>query len=212
MIQIDDAGSGSLIGGTCIAAIRVETKEFHYEIIPVHFYRKTNFKKKLYLDYVITIVKRLLKKLNVSKDESIEVCRGYMFDKLRKWFSKENYNFKSVKITDPLQTKIEKVFENYAISFGLPYEFISYTKYPFHFHRILKWVYADFNNRVKLCKTGWKSWSKYEALNLKTSYEVLEKSNYICLKCGSPINSFTKAKKITFISNRKNQVYLHSYC
>ena len=35
MIQIDDAGSGSFVGGTCIGFYRPETNEYFFEIIPV---------------------------------------------------------------------------------------------------------------------------------------------------------------------------------
>ena len=37
MIQIDDSGSGSLIGGTCIGAIRVETGDYAYDFIPTQY-------------------------------------------------------------------------------------------------------------------------------------------------------------------------------
>jgi hypothetical protein len=212
LIQIDDAGSGSLIGGTCIGIIRVETGEYLYEFIPIKFYSKEYFSKKLYLDYVITIINRLFKTINVEKTENIKVCRGYMFDKLRKWLKEHNYNYESTKITDPLQTKIESTFEEYAISLGLPKEFISYTKYPFHFHRILKWVYADFDNRKKLCKTGWKSWKKYENLKISYEHDFLAKSNYICLKCGRPIKNNSKVMKLKYTSNRPTTIYIHDRC
>lgn len=212
MIQIDDAGSGSLVGGTCIGAMRVETKEFYYEIIPIKYYSPNYFKKKEYLDCVVEIVERLLKKLNCTHEEHIEVCRGYMFDKLRKWFAKRNYSFRSVKITEPLQTVIEKTFENYTIALGLPEEYIRYTKYPFHFHTLLKWIYADYENRVKVCKTGWKSWMKYGHLKTKVSIDYITKSNYICMKCGESIKDNSEVKRIQYTSNRPSTIFIHSNC
>ncbi|MTI67800.1 MAG: hypothetical protein FH753_14540 [Firmicutes bacterium] len=212
MIQIDDAGSGSLVGGTCIGVIRTETNDFYYKIIPLKLYNKKNFKNKTYLDYVVTIVKELFNKLKVNKNEKIYVCRGYMFDKLRKWLKSEDYNFISTKIGEPLQTKIENSFEEYTISLGLPVDFIRYTKYPFHFHSILKWVYADYKNRKKLCKTGWKSWSKYGNLETKCFYDIVKKSNFVCLKCGLSIPNNTKVKVISYKSNRYTKIYLHKTC
>lgn len=212
MIQIDDAGSGSLIGGTCIGAIRVETNEYYYEFIPIEYYRSDSFNNKLYLDYVIDITKRLFNKLKVDKSEYIEICRGYMFDKLRKWLAKEDYNFHSTKINEPLQTKIEKTFENYCISLGLFEEFIKYNKYPFHFHRILRWVYADYENRTNLCKTGWKSWQKYGNLNTNITTKKIHKSNYLCLRCGSPIENNSTVKVISFFSNKPIIIYIHDKC
>ncbi|HCJ56803.1 MAG TPA: hypothetical protein DHV55_05190, partial [Clostridiaceae bacterium] len=69
MIQIDDAGSGSLIGGTCIGALRCETGEYYYEIIPPILYDKTNFKNKSYLYYTTQIVKNALEILQVNENE-----------------------------------------------------------------------------------------------------------------------------------------------
>ncbi|WP_369813259.1 hypothetical protein [Caloranaerobacter sp. TR13] len=212
LIQIDDAGSGSLVGGTCIGAMRVETSEFYYDIIPIKYYSKENFKNKYYLEHVVTIVKDLFKKLNVDKNEKILVCRGYMFDNLRKWLSNKNYNYESVSIGEPLQTKIETTFEEYMIQLGLPMAFIRYTKYPFHFHKILKWVYADYENRYHLCKTGWKSWEKYGNLQTEVSIQFLNKSNFVCLKCGKSIPSNSVVKVIKYTSNKPTTIYLHKDC
>ncbi|MDR5658141.1 hypothetical protein RH915_01430 [Serpentinicella sp. ANB-PHB4] len=212
MIQIDDAGSGSLLGGTIIGVLRVETKEYEYEIIPLKLYSGENFEKKVYIDYVTKIIENIFKKMGVTKDERIEVCRGYMFDKLKLWFDKNNYNYFSTEIKEPLQSIIEKSFEDYAIKLGLPSSFITYTKYPFHFHRILKWVYADYKTRSKLCKEGWKSWKKYSNLEVAFNYEVVKSKNLLCLKCNQPIpyNSTVTVKMYT--SNKLNKIYLHNNC
>jgi hypothetical protein len=212
MIQIDDAGSGSLVGGTCIGALREETGEFYYEIIPVCLFNETNFKSKAYIYYTTTVVKNALKKLSVQKSETIQICQGYMFEDARKYLAKSNYSFCSSKIGEPLQSLIEKTFENYTISLGLPRDFITYTKYPFHFHRLLKWVFADYDNRIKLCKTGWKSWHKYSSISVETYYDKLVRSNFICLKCGEKIADNSSVKVIKFYSNRDNYVYVHRHC
>lgn len=212
MIYIDDAGSGSLIGGTVIGAMRKETKEYVYDIIPLEYYDSINFSKKLYLNKVVDITQSLFDKLNVQSDEQVYICRGYMFDKLRPWLKDNNYNFESIKIADPLQTKIEKTFENYTIDLGFPKRYISYTKYPFHFHRILKWVYADYENRVKLCKVGWKSWGKYGNLDIIEENFMVDKKNYVCLKCNKKLKVNSEAKLIKFTSNRPQAIYLHHNC
>jgi hypothetical protein len=212
VIQIDDAGSGSLVGGTCIGAMRVETGEFFYDIIPIEYYNEENFKNKLYLRKACEIGKKLLVKLKVSKTEKIQVCRGYMFDTFRKWLEQEEYNWESTQILNPLQDIIENSFENYALSLGLPEKFLRYTKYPFHFHRLLRWVYADYENRAKLCKTGWNSWKKYGKLEVEISYTYLqENKNYLCLKCGKNIQPGT-VKVIKYTSNYPNTIYLHINC
>jgi len=212
LIQIDDAGSGSLLGGTVIGALRVETGEYQYDVIPLKYYQGKNFNQKKYIHHVVDIIDHVFNQLQVTKEEPIEVCRGYMFDSLIKWLKNENYQFNSTKIEDPLQSIIEKTFDDYAIELGLPETFITYTKYPFHFHRILKWVYADYPNRSQLCKTGWKSWSKYGKLEISTGEEHIKNREWTCLKCNQVIPRDTVAAVKSYTSNRPNKIYLHTHC
>ncbi|MCG8538736.1 MAG: hypothetical protein MJA82_02200 [Clostridia bacterium] len=212
MILIDDAGSGSLIGGTIIGIMRIETEEYLYDIIPLQYYSPELFQKKMYLDYVVKIVSNLFKRLNVTQDEDILICRGYMFDKLRIWTSNNGFKFNSTKIDEPLQSKIESSFEDYAIALGFPKRFISYTKYPFHFHRILQWVYADYDNRAKLCKRGWKSFGKYGSLQTEICFDKIKKSHYVCFKCNKKIKDDSPVKILKFTSNKPQKIYLHDDC
>lgn len=212
MIQIDDAGSGSLIGGTCIGVLRKETMEYYYDFIPLELYREKIFSEKKYLDYVVKIVDEIFYKLKVNKEEEILVCRGYMFDNLRIWLSNEKYNFRNCKIEEPLQSLVEKTFENYCLELGLFRNYLRYNKYPFHFHRILMWVYADYDNRKKLCKTGWKSWKKYGNLETKVHEVLIQQDNIMCLKCGRPIPKKTTAKALSYVSNKKTTIFIHKNC
>jgi hypothetical protein len=212
MIQIDDAGSGSLIGGTCIGAVRVETKEYLYDFIPLKYYREDNFKNKRYLMKCKDIVMKLLNALNAPINEEIHICRGYMFDEARKFLMQVGYSVYATKIEDPLQNMIEMTFQDYANGLGLPLQYTVYTKYPFHFHRILRWVYADYTKRSKLCKTGWKSWKKYGNVEVKSYYDHLYKENYTCLRCGKKIHRGSRVRVLKYYSNCPNTVYLHDSC
>jgi len=212
MIQIDDSGSGSFVGGTCIGIYRPETNEYFFDIIPVELYNKENFKKKLYLDEVVNIVSRAFINMNVRKTETIEICRGYMFEKLKTWLSENNYSWYCTHITGRVQDIVEKNFELYAINLGLPEAFIKYTSYPFHFHKLLRWVFADYDNRIKLCKSGWKAWQKVEGTQIEEYTEITNLSNLFCLKCGNHIKKGSKVKVIKYVSNKVNYVYLHYKC
>lgn len=212
MIQIDDAGSGSLIGGTCIGVYRVETKEYYDDIIPLKLYQHKSFKEKLYLKHASIIVEEAFRKLHPEENEQIFICQGYMFDDVRQMLKKQKYNIISTRIEDPLQSIIEKSFESYVISIGLPSDFIKYTKYPFHFHRLLRWVYADYDNRISLCKTGWKSFVKYGHLDVDVHYDTIYNSNYHCLKCGKRIQKNTQVKVLKYYSNMPNTIYIHRHC
>lgn len=212
MIQIDDAGSGSFIGGTCIGVYRPGTNEYYFDIIPVTLYNKENFKKKLYLDEVVNIVLKAFKVLNVSKSECIEICRGYMFSKLKAWLDDNNYSWYSTQITGRVQDIVEKNFELYTLRLGLTRPYIKYTKYPFHFHKLLRWVFADFDNRIKVCKVGWKCWEKIEGIKPEEYEEIATIPHLFCLKCGEPIKLGSRVKVLRYVSNKENFVYLHFNC
>jgi hypothetical protein len=212
MIQIDDAGSGSLVGGTIIGILRVENLDYHYEAIPVNLFTSPFFEEKKYTDYTIKIIIDGLKSLNVGKDEEIEICQGYMFDKARIYLLQNGYNIISKKIGEPLQTVIENCFLDYVIGLGIPMDYLEYTKYPFHFHKMLKWVFSDLEYRETLCKTGWKSWKKYHSTSLNHYTDYLISGSYKCLKCGNTIQTPCKIKVIKFFTNKEYFIYLHDSC
>jgi len=212
MVQIDDAGSGSLIGGTCIGLYWPNRDIFVYDFVPLECYTQENFKQKEYQKYVVRIIDNFSRELDISKTEEIQVCQGYVFDLLREYLTVNGYRWKSVKIEGVLQERVEKAFADYTVSLGLPQSYISYTKYPFHFHKILRWVYADYDNRKQFCKSGWKSWQKYGNLPVKTSCGKMHSSGYICLKCGKKIKARSPIKILEFTSNKKNIVYIHQNC
>lgn len=212
MLQIDDAGSGSFVGGTCIGIYRPETNDYYFDIIPVELYNIENFKKKLYLDEVVKIVSIAFKALKPQKGEIIEVCRGYMFEGLKAWLGKNGYVWYCTQITGRFQQIVEKNFELYTERLGLPWQYIKYTKYPFHFHKLLRWVYADFDSRISFCKTGWQSWQKLKGITPEVSHAGMFSSSFTCLKCGKHIYPGSDIKVLRYVSNRENYIYVHDFC
>lgn len=212
MIQIDDAGSGSLVGGTIIGIIRVENLDYFYDVIPIELFKTPYFEEKKYKDYCIKIIEEGFKNLNVSKDEDIQICQGYIFDKARDYLKERGYKILSAKISEPLQSIIEETFMDYSIGLGIPLDYLQYTKYPFHFHRLLKWVLADYNERQKLCKTGWNSYKKYSSVKTEHYTDYLFSPNFRCLKCGNIINVPSKVSVIKFVTNKEYFIYLHEGC
>ena len=73
MVQIDDAGSGSLVGA-CIGLYYDKTNSFKFDFIPWHFTLLKNTKK-LYQQYVIDIVKKFFDDF-YSKDEPIKYVKA----------------------------------------------------------------------------------------------------------------------------------------
>ncbi|MEF9951827.1 MAG: hypothetical protein RR840_00230 [Clostridium sp.] len=212
MIQIDDAGSGSLVGGTIIGMIRVESGDYYQEVIPIKYFKSPYFEDKKYDEYSTKIIKRGLKELNVSLNEPIQICQGYMFNTARKYLKESGYNYESTKIDEPLQTIIEESFTDYCVGLGIPLNYLDYTKYPFHFHRMLKWVFADYKTREKLCKTAWRSWNKHKSIEKSYSTDHVYSGRYYCLKCGNQINVPSKIKVLKYLTDKEHTLYLHIAC
>ena len=63
-----------------IGAFRFETQEFRYDIVDVKYFRYPRFQSKEYLKQASKVVFQLLNKLQIKKDEQIQICRGYIFD------------------------------------------------------------------------------------------------------------------------------------
>lgn len=211
MIQIDDAGSGSLIGGTGIGIFNTLTSQYYFDIIPLEYYQTKLFYEKSYQDYVIKIVKDGFKKLGVTKEQTIEVCQGYMFDKLREWLDTNGYNWKNTRINGQLQYLVEESFNQYVFNLGLPKAFIKHARYAFGFHRLLKWVFADIENRKKLCKTQWKSWQKWGNIEKSIYPNHLSYPDY-CLKCGQKMQKDMKVITIEYMTNKPATINLHEKC
>jgi len=212
MIQIDDAGSGSFVGGTCIGVYRPETNEYYFDIIPVELYNDENMPEKLYLDAVVDIVRKAFSLLSVQPWEVIEVCRGYMFESLSKWLTSNGYTWYRTHITGRVQEIVENNFTLYTVRLGLPMHYIKYTKYPFHFHKLLRWVFSDFDNRIAMCKVGWKSWQRIKDTRPQVTYSIMKSDNLVCLRCGKPIPAGERIKMLYYTTNKTNFIYLHLDC
>lgn len=165
MIEIDDAGWGSLVGGTGIIVRRVETDVHCFEVIPVNCFQGLQFTDKAYLTAASSIVERSFKKLNVSKGEKIGICSGYIHEEIKSWLSENKYHWNEVKIEGRTQELGEKLFADYLISLGVshPPKINNGGKgeYCKHFFTLKRWVRDNFETRKPLCKTGWRSWHSH---------------------------------------------------
>lgn len=164
-IQIDDQGWGTPVGGVGIIILRKETEEIYYDIVPIEHFNLENFKKKTYLNSARDIVKKGFIKLNIPKDEEIEICSGCIHDRTAEWLKDEGYRFKVTKIDGGAQKKGEEMFIEYLRSLGIPNPpaIVEETveEYKTQFFYLVDWVRIDPEGRKPLCKTGWKYFIKF---------------------------------------------------
>ncbi len=164
-IQIDDQGWGTPVGGVGIIVLRKETSEIYYDMIPIDHFKIQAFKKKIYLGGARNIVEKGFSKLNVTKDEEIEICSGCIHDRTALWLKNEGYRFTVMKIDGFAQHKGEELFIEYLKSLGVPEPPLivneTVDEYKAQFFYLIDWIRKDPEGRAHLCKTGWKFFKKF---------------------------------------------------
>ncbi|WP_230741534.1 hypothetical protein [Methanooceanicella nereidis] len=170
VVQIDDSGIGSPVGGAAIGAFDVETGIFKHKFVDVEYFQDGLYKHKEYQNRVVDIVQELFEEMGITKEtHMVEICSGHIFDNVRLWLDDNEYAWMSVKIEDPLQFMIEDAFSDYLVSIGVPEKIRQIEVGRDQFMYLFNWVKNDPDARVKYCKTNGQKWKT------KWSHRLYEK-------------------------------------
>ena len=175
MIQIDDAGWGSLVGGVLIGVYRDTDRAFRFDEVAPLFFQGDRYLNKDYLQEAGTIALRLLMELGVPRSEEIFLCTGYCLDGVYSKLLEHGYCVSRGKITGPLQDKIEHTLRTVLeckYSFKVTYEELtSLEKKGLFWWKQIHWLKDGnidrhgFNNQKSVsCKTGWSTWPAWSKL------------------------------------------------
>ena len=171
MLQIDDSGWGSIIGGACIGVYNTDNNKLYSRLIPVKYFQGKKFKDKDYLDAAWDIAIHGMTSVckgTINTKTTVQICRGFLLSKIREMFlslKNEFLNVEFVEINKPLQPLLEEQFSKSLERYGVPK--ISDGAHRMSFDDMVRWVNEDLKNREKYVKTGWDSWkAKYR--NKKT--------------------------------------------
>lgn len=172
MIQIDDSGWGSLLGGVMVGVYDTDTEQLYSKLIPISFFQRRKFENQDYLDSALKIAQagiQLLTGYPADTGIHIQICRGYLLSTIRDYAERNCSHFVSIEyidIKDPFQSLLEEKFSKYLGKIGVP-EGSGKGAHRINFDAMLEWVKED-PKRVKYVKTGWKSWNeKYAKKVLK---------------------------------------------
>ena len=158
-IEIDDAGTGDLIGDAYVLFWRRETNTLLKKIIPLELYQQSDFNK-LTQQHVIGLFKEAFSELNVPKTEEILVCSGNVFDQARKFMEEEKYNFKTAKIEGYLQDQVEAAYlTNIIEEYNFPSKILNVESGRKRFFSVFHWIAKDFPRRSIYVKTGFSKWN-----------------------------------------------------
>ena len=107
-IEIDDAGTGDLVGDAFIGFLRKETGELIFKSLPLNLFKGENWENKKPFSETVKLVKEGLSDLNFQKDgEIINLCRGNIFDQVRAYFIEAGINYEDAIVEGKLQDAIE---------------------------------------------------------------------------------------------------------
>jgi len=167
-IIVDDAGIGDLLFGVVIGAFRCETQEFRYDILDVKYFRYPRFGSKEYLKQASKVVFQLLGKLQIKKDEQIQICKGYVFDeavdRLREMYGGSQVD--RIAVTGEPQRLTEIAYLDEIRNLGYePVKERDEKKAKSFFH-MMNWLEKN-PEKLIYAKTGWPRLQRY---NLFRSY------------------------------------------
>jgi hypothetical protein len=159
LVQVDDSGIGSPVGGAAIGAFEMGSGIFRHKLIGVEYFQDGAYKPKEYLVRVVDIINELFEEMNISPEtHRVEICSGHIFDNARIWLDDMEYIWRSVKIENPLQFEIENAFSDYLVSIGVPEKIRQVEVGRDQFMYLFNWVKNDPDKRVMYCKTNGQKW------------------------------------------------------
>lgn len=178
-IEIDDSGTGDLIGDAFIGFLRKETEELIIKSLPLELFQDENWNNKKPYEVVVDLVKDGLKELNFDQEsEKILLCRGNIFDQVRTYFEEAGIKSEPAIIEGKLQDAVEGKLVEHLRELGVRSKKLTKKSGAKRFFILFNWVARDFYNREKLVKNGFKRWNTVWREKAIEKYNYNQKSNY----------------------------------
>jgi len=158
-IEIDDSGTGDLVGDAFIGLLRRETDEIVFKALSVDLFKGDNWKNKMPYIMAVELVKEGLKELNFNKEtDKIELCRGNIFDRVRDYFDEEEIKYEPAIIDGKLQDAVEGKLVKHLRELGVRSKSLTIKAGAKRYWVLFNWLSYDFYKREKYVKSGFKKW------------------------------------------------------
>ncbi|MHA2009547.1 MAG: hypothetical protein ACW99E_19970 [Promethearchaeota archaeon] len=160
-IEIDDAGTGDLVGNAFIGFLRKETGKIIFRTLSVELFKGESWKNKKLYYKAVELVKDGLGELNFQKDgEIIKLCRGNIFDRVRAYFIEEGINYEDAIVEGKLQDAVEgQLIKHLRNDLGVRSRNLTKKSGAKRFFVLLNWLCYDFYKRERYVKSGFKKWN-----------------------------------------------------
>ncbi len=161
-IEIDDAGTGDLVGNAFIGFRDTSTGKIIFQSVPVGLYNEENKGKDedQPKKHIVKIVIKALKALNHSEGDRILICRGNCFDLVREYFDENKVYYEPAIVEGELQNAVEGRFIQHLRKLGVRSNNLTMDSGIKRYFILFNWVCQDFPNRERYVKTGFPAWKK----------------------------------------------------
>jgi hypothetical protein len=191
-IEIDDAGTGDLVGDAFIGFRDTETGKIIFQSVPVGLYNEDNKDDDLPNKRIVKLVIKGLRELKHGKGDRVLLCRGNCFDLVREYFDENNIYYEPAIIEGKLQDAVEGRLIQHFRKLGINSRNLTKESGIRRYFILFNWVCRDFPNRERFVKSGFPSWKK--------------KWRKIAIKRYQNSKG-AKARKIEEIKQRANMIY-----
>jgi len=191
-IEIDDAGTGDLVGDAFIGFRDTENGKIIFQSVPVGLYNEDNKDNDRPNKHIVKVVIKALRALNHSKKDRILLCRGNCFDLVREYFNENDIYYEPAIVEGELQEAVEGRFIHHLRSLGISSRNITIKSGIQRYFILFNWVCQDFPNRERFVKIGFPSWKKKWRKIAMKKYEKYQKN---------------KSPKRDRIKKRANEIY-----
>ncbi len=189
-IEIDDSGTGDIIGSAFILFWRRETNILIKKEVPLKLYQSPDFNN-LTKEYIKNLFIETFKEMNIPKTEDIYLCTGNCFDLARVFLKEEKYNYHDAKIEGYLQDCVEQTYLDHIIEeYDVPAHRVSLESGAKRFFSLFHWVYQDFPRRKAFVKSGFPKW--------KTKWEIEAKNKWMLEMVNTDEKNSPHSKRNTY--------------
>ncbi|MFX0029725.1 MAG: hypothetical protein ACFE8B_10985 [Candidatus Hermodarchaeota archaeon] len=159
-IEIDDAGTGDLVGDAFIGFRDRNNGKIIFQSVPVGLYNEDNKDNNRVKKHIVGTVKKGLKLLNHKIGDRILLCRGDCFDLVREYFDENGIYYEPAVIEGTLQEAVEGRYIQHLRKLGIHSRKLTVEAGAERYFISFNWVCRDFPNRERFVKTGFPSWKK----------------------------------------------------
>jgi len=180
-IEIDDSGTGDLVGDAFIGFLRKETGELIFRTLPVDLFNSENWKNKIPYKIAVDKVRDGLKALNYDKNkEKILLCRGNIFDEVRNYFEEEGIKYEPTIIDGKLQDAVEgRLIKHLRDDLGIRSKNLTKKSGAKRYFVLFNWVSYNFYKREKYVKSGFKKWNTIWRERAIEKYEEITRNRIL---------------------------------